>query len=193
MRAAAFLLASLALLVSPSHAQPGAAPREFCDYAAPEYDAREVAAVRAYGACLSAAAAARRGNVVAAACNDRVNAASGPSGASERTVECGSGPDHRYCRVAVAVAWCTYESHERARFPDLYPCGELVRRYPDLGPVIQACAPLADVRKQDEADARAGQARCARAQGDGYALVTATCRRPRTVVPPSPGLAPPRP
>jgi hypothetical protein len=166
-------------------AVPGAAPVELCDYSPPEYSAREVAAVRAYGQCLSSAAAAQAGNALAQKCNAMVNAVSGPSGANERSIECGSGPDHKYCRVAVAIGWCTYASDARKEFPDLYPCDELVRRYPDLGPVIKACEPLAEARKQDARSAEAARARCASSQSDGFAVATGKCRKPRTVVPPS--------
>jgi len=166
-------------------AVPGAAPVELCDYSQPEYSAREVAAVRAYGQCLAGAAAAQSGNVLAQKCNAMVDAVSGRSGADERTIECGSSPDHKHCRVPVAVAWCTYSSDARKDFPHLYPCDELVRRYPDLGPVIKSGEPLSEARRQDVRDADAVRAKCASSRADGYALVAAKCRKPRTVVPPS--------
>jgi hypothetical protein len=176
---------ALAMLVCKSAAAvPGAAPVELCDYSEPEYSGREVAAVRAYGQCVSNAALAQSGNVIAQRCNDLVNAASGRSGADERTIECGSGPAHKHCRVAVAVGWCTYASDARKDLPDLYACDDLVRRYPDLRPVVEACAPLAAARQEDARNAEAMRGKCARANAEGYAVTSAKCRKPRTVVPP---------
>jgi hypothetical protein len=176
---------AVSMLVSAvARAVPGAAPVELCDYTQPAYSAREVAAVRAYGRCLSHEANARAINRLAQRCNERVNAAAGRSGADARTIECGSGPEHRHCEVSVAIGWCTTAKEARKDFPDLYPCDELVRRYPDLGPVIKACEPLAAAAGKDGGDAQAEQARCARSEPDGYAVLVAKCRKPVTVVPP---------
>jgi hypothetical protein len=182
---------ALSMLVSGiARAVPGAAPVALCDYAEPAYSAREVAAVRSYGRCLSQAADARSVNRLAQRCNERVNAAAGRSGADARTIECGSAPAHKHCEVAVAIGWCTTAQEARKDFPDLYPCDELVRRYPDLRPVIEACQPLAEAARQDARETRAAGARCARSEPEGFAIVSARCRKPVTVVPPAATPAP---
>jgi hypothetical protein len=179
-------IALLALVSGAAMAVPGAAPRQICDYSQPEYSASEVASIRAYGACLSSASDARTRNLLQQKCAGLVDAASGggPS-RPERVVACGDTPDLRRCSVRNAVSWCSTSREGRPAIPGLYPCDEMLRRYPDLKPAVDACNALVEADKHDVAEVEAGTTRCAIMNPRGYWLVTSQCRKPRTVVPPS--------
>jgi hypothetical protein len=181
------VMTCLALLSGAAMAVPGAAPRQICDYSSPEYSAAEVAAVREYGACLSSASNARTRNVLQQKCASLIDAASGGQrlGRDRRTVACGSTPDLQECSVSSAVSWCSTGLGGRAAMPDLYPCDEMLRRYPDLKPAVDACNALVEADKQDAAEVDAGRTRCAITNPRGDWVVASQCRKPRSVVPPS--------
>jgi hypothetical protein len=181
------VMTCLALVSGLATAVPGAAPRQYCDYSQPEYSASEVAAVREYGACLSEASNARTRNVLQQKCAGLVDAAEGGNrvGRGERTVACGSTPDLQRCSVRNAVSWCSAGPGAYSAMPGLYPCDEMLRRYPDLKPAVDACSALHEADEHDAAEVGAGRTRCAIMNPRGYWVVTSQCRKPRTVVPPS--------
>lgn len=157
-------------------AVPGAKPVVICNYSMPVYSLEEVTVIRAYQACLQNVRGLKR-EEAREKCNMMLHN-------TERLIQCGRTPEFKSCSSSVEIKECTYETAYRKKLSGRYTCDEIIRRYPDLVPTMEACKKFGEAEEYDRQLLTERRTQCIHDHPSGFKLVSENCRKPTYVVPP---------